>query len=211
MRPFLVLPILSLLSLLCLLPSPLLAQTVTGMRQLADAAWPERSESSAYRNTFPQSILRTDGSRMLVPAQSIWVYGGLGSDDSGLSDVWVTSDSARSWYQVDVAAEWQVQDVKRSADCWHHASGRVYALTGSDSTGRTARSVGSNDGVHWEMLNGDNGFPVRERPGCTVDTAGNVFIFGGSTASSVGNVATKSALALSHLAVSRSSARLVSD
>ena len=163
------------------------------MRQLADAAWPERSESSAFRNTFPQSVLTSDGSRMLIPAHSVWVYGGLNANDVGFNDVWVTTDSARSWYKVDVAGDWQVTDVSRSADCWHHASGRVYALTGSDGSGRTARSVGSSDGVHWEMLNADNGFPNRERPGCTVDTAGLVFVFGGSTVGSSGNAASKSA------------------
>ena len=155
------------------------------LRKMADAPWSERAESSAYHNTLPQSVLSAStGARILVPAGSIWVYGGLDSVKTGLSDVWVTTDSAKTWHEVSgISPDMTVQDASRSADCYDHRTGRVYAITGSDmeSKKRGARIVASYDGQHWEIINHDAGFPVRERPGCTVDSQGWVYMFGGST------------------------------
>ena len=170
------------LALLALLPLSL-SQTI--LRKMADAPWAERSEASAYHNAFPQSILSSTSGRLLVPTGSLWVYGGLDDQDAGYSDVWVSTDSAKTWHEVTgTPSDFVVQDMSRTADCYSHVTGRVYALTGSDlvaKTGRSARIAASNDGQHWEILNDDAGFPVRERPACTVDSQGWVYIFGGST------------------------------
>ena len=162
------------------------AQSGVLRRVVNDADWSARSESSAYSNPLPQLVSTFDG-HTLIPAGSVWVYGGVDPDINGLSDTWVTTDSAKSWMQVESART--VTDFSRTADCYSHQTGRVYALTGSEKGSgdtRTARIVASNDGANWEVLSEDAGFLPRERPGCTVDSQGNVFIFGGSTRSNDG-------------------------
>ena len=176
-------PLLLALLVLSTLASVSLSQTGV-LRKMADAPWPERAESSAYHNALPQSILSSSGTRMLVPPGSMWVYGGMDISDSAYSDVWVTTDSAKTWHEVSgISPDMVVQDASRSADCYDHRTGRVYAITGSDmeTHSRTARIVASYDGQHWEIINHDAGFPMRERPGCTVDSQGWVYMFGGST------------------------------
>ena len=104
--------------------------------------------------------------------------------DNGLSDTWVSTDGAKTWLQV--MSDRTVMDVSRSADCYSHQTGRVYAISGSLPGGGdpwTARIVASNDGINWEVINEDAGFLPRIRPGCTVDSAGTVYMFGGDTKS----------------------------
>jgi len=178
----------SVMSLLvALLLASCLSLSSAQLRKQTDADWPGRAESSAFSNPFPQLVPTAEG-RTLIPANSLWVWGGLDEQDNGLSDIWVTTDGAKTWLQV--LSERTVVDVSRSADCYSHQTGRVYAITGSlpgDGDQRTSRIVASNDGVNWEVLNEDAGFLARERPGCTVDSAGVVYIFGGSTRSDSGD------------------------
>ena len=157
------------------------------LRKQIDADWPPRAEASAFTNPFPQLVPTAEG-RTVIPANSLWVYGGLDELDNGLSDTWVTTDGAKTWLAVQ--SERTVVDVSRSADCYSHQTGRVYALTGSvpgSGDQRTARIVASNDGTNWEVINEDAGFLARERPGCTVDSQGVVYMFGGSTRSADGD------------------------
>ena len=177
----------SLLAVVLFASSITLSSAQSGiLRKQNDAEWPARAESSAYSNPFAQLVQTVEG-YTLIPANSLWVWGGLDEQDQGLSDTWVTTDGAKSWIQV--TNQRTVVDISRSADCYSHQTGRVYALTGSEPGGgdtRTARIVTSGDGANWEMLSEDAGFLPRERPGCTVDSQGNVFIFGGSTRSNDG-------------------------
>ena len=92
------LPSLLLVALLALLPSSL-SQTIL-KKMTNDADWPERAESSAYSNPLPQSFLSSSAGRILVPPGSLWVYGGVNIDGQGYSDVWVTTDSAKTWHEA---------------------------------------------------------------------------------------------------------------
>ena len=157
------------------------------LRKQADAEWSPRAESSAYSNPFPQLVPTSEG-RTLVPANSLWIWGGLDIDDNGLTDAWVSTDGAKTWLQL--LGDKAVVDLSRSADCYSHQTGRVYAVSGAVPGGGaeslTARIVASNDGVNWEVINEDAGFLARSRPGCTVDSNGTVYMFGGNTLSSAG-------------------------
>ena len=161
------------------------------LRKQADAGWSPRSESSAFSNPFPQLVpTATAEGRTFVPANSLWVYGGLDEQDVGLSDTWVTTDGAKTWLQVE--SRQTVADLSRSADCYSHQTGRIYAITGSTPGGgdqRTSRIVASNNGINWEVIVEDALFQPRERPGCTVDSRGVVYMFGGSTRSADGSTA----------------------
>ena len=157
------------------------------LRKQADAEWAPRAESSAFSNPFPQLAPTAEG-RTLIPAHSLWIWGGVDEQDNRFSDTWVSTDGARTWMQV--MSDRSVVDLSRSADCYSHQTGRVYAVSGANQGSGdqlTSRIVASNDGINWEIINDDAGFPARSRPGCTVDSMGYVYMFGGNTRSADGS------------------------
>ena len=179
------LPVLPLLVVLLLSLVGLSSAQSGILRKQSNADWSPRAESSAYFNPFPQLVPTSDG-RTLIPANSLWIWGGVDDQGNGLSDNWVSTDGARTWKAV--MGERTVVDASRSADCFSHQTGRVYAVSGSTQGGEnndqlTARIVASNDGINWEIINEDAGFLARNRPGCTVDSQGYVYMFGGNTLS----------------------------
>lgn len=149
-----------------------------------------RNEAGMASRPVPLTFMdmsQTPPVQMTFPTSVIFFAGKSGS--TYYNDVWASSDRGTSWYLISGTANGTtgghnsaLRDNSRSADCFDYVTGRMYLIGGTNTTTAAFSSSvwASDDGIDWAPMTLAAPFWTREAAMCSVDSRGQVFVFGGS-------------------------------